>query len=73
MTFLQNSEEKISVCDKIIELSEGSDIGNFAVLCDTNFKPQRELYRQKVSKASENYSKLENKTHLFYESLCPNG
>ena len=73
MTFLQNKKEKITVCDKIIELSEGSDIGNFAILCDTNFKTQRELYRQKISRASENFTKLENRTHPFYEFLCPNG
>ena len=35
------------------------------------FKPQRELYRQKISKAYENFTKLENKTHPFYEFLCP--
>jgi hypothetical protein len=71
MAFLQNNKEKFTVCDKIIALSEGSDIGNFAILCDNNFKPQRELYRQKISKASENFIKLENRTHPFHEFLCP--
>ena len=54
VALLNTNKEKFSVRKQMDELSKGSDIGDFAitVLCETNFKHQRDSYSQKISEAS---------------------
>ena len=73
MGSLQQNKQNLIVCNKMVEFSEGSNIGNFATLCSNNFKHERDSFRYKVIEASENLSKLQNKTHPFYRFLSPGG
>ena len=52
VALLNTYKEKFSVRKQMVELSKGSDIGDFAMLCETNFKHQRDSYSQKISEAS---------------------